>query len=383
MNILRVHPFLRSELFYPYAGGMARTSVRLTEELARAGHRLLVFPFPDRIGTSTLWDLGGGLRVEVKPTVVWPGWTAVGRWFLRARGLQPPPDSLRSHLLDAMTMAALDRAVSEFRPLVIHNHLGRRGLPRIVEAAGLHVPLILTHHHFEAGESLQSYERIVFVSRSQMERIRRTLPLRDEMVRVVYNPVAEEFRRGDVLPTSDRAGVAFSSALTPHKGIDLVVKAFATDSQLRTQELFLCGEGPLGSDLEALAQREGVKVRILGKLGREELVGRLARARVMVLPSRGEGWSGAINEAVCCGTPVVGYAPQIDELRDLLGLEVGIPFDATLRSPADLAGCLRRALDGPLQDTALRRQMAAAAREALSGDKFVHGYEEIYREFMR
>jgi glycosyltransferase involved in cell wall biosynthesis len=380
MNILRVHPFLRSERFYPYAGGMARTSLRLTEELVRAGHRLFVFPFPDLIGTSTLWDLGGGLSVGVKPTVVWPGWRRVGSWVLRARDLQPRPVGLRGSMLDAMTMAALDGVVSEFRPHVIHNHLSRRGFPRLYQATELRVPLVLTHHHFEAGESLQSYDRIVFVSRSQRERIRRSVTLSDESTRVVYNPVAEEFRQGGVLPTPDRSGFVFSSALIRHKGIDLVVKAFAGHPQLRVQELFLCGEGSLESDLETLVRKEGLRVHLLGKLSREELRSRLARARVMVLPSRGEGWSAAINEAVCCGTPVVAYAPQVEELRDLLGLEVGVPFDAFLRSPADLADCLLQALESPLQDLAARQRMAVAAREALSGEKFARGYEEVYRE---
>ncbi len=382
MNILRVHPFLRSELFYPRAGGMARTSVRLTEELARAGERLLVFPFPDTIGTSTLWDLGGGLRVKIQPTVVWPGWRRLGKWWRRAGGLRPLPDSLRSRLLDAMTMAALDRAVQEFQPQVIHNHLAHRAFPRVYQAAGQKVPLILTHHHYEAGESLECYDRIVFVSRAQMEGVRRSVSLRDELVRVVHNPVAEEFRRGPVLPGEDREGVVFSSALIHGKGIDLVLKAFATDPGLKAQELFLCGEGSLEPDLASLVQGEGLKVRLLGKLRRQDLSVRLARAKVMVLPSRGEGWSGAINEAVCCGTPVVGYGPQISELRDLLGTEVGIPFDANLQSPAELAASLRQALAGPLQEATGRQRMAEAAREALSGDKFAQGYQQIYREFL-
>ncbi len=246
MNILRVHPFLRSELFYPYAGGMARTSVRLTEELARAGHRLLVFPFPDTIGTSTLWDLGGGLSVTVQPTVVWPGWGRVGRWFRRAAELRPRPDSLRGRLLDAMTMAALDRVAREFQPHVIYNHLARRGFPRLCEGVGLQVPLILTHHHFEAGESLESYDRIVFVSRAQVESIRRSVPLRDERIRVVHNPVAEEFRREPILPAQAREGVVFSGALRHRKGIDLVLDAFAMNPRLKAQELFLCGESRTG-----------------------------------------------------------------------------------------------------------------------------------------
>jgi len=64
-------------------------------------------------------------------------------------------------------------------------------------------------------------------------------------------------------------------------------------------------------------------------------------------------------------------------------MEVGIAFDANLQTPAELADFLLRALDGPLQETAVRQRIAAAAREALSGNKFVQGYEQIYRELIR
>jgi len=382
MNILRVHPFLRSELFYPHAGGMARTSVRLTEELARTGDHLVVYPFPDAIGTSTLWDLGGGLSVGVQPTVMWPGWRRLGAWWRKARELRPAPDGVRGRLLDAMTMAALDHVVQEFKPQVIHNHLARRDFPRVYEAVGLRIPLILTHHHYEAGESLESYDRIVFVSHAQLTRLRKSVPLRDESVRVIYNPVAEEFRTGPIPAGPERDGVIFSGALIRRKGIDLVLQAFAMNPRLRTQNLLLCGEGPLDPDLATLVQKGDLKVQLLGRLRKQELAARLAHAKVMVLPSREEGWSGAINEAVCSGTPVVGYATQILELRALLNTEVGIPFDAVRQSPAELADSLMRALDAPLEDESARRRMAGAAREELSGDKYAQGYQEIYHEFL-
>lgn len=383
MRILRIHPFLRSEPLYPYAGGMARTSLRLTEELLRAGHDLLVFPFPDTLGTSTVWDLGRGLVVRVPATVIWPGWRRIASCLRSAGQMHPRAVSLRARTLDAMALGAFARVLREFHPQVIHNHLARRQFPRLYEALHPKIPLILTHHHGQPGESLESYDRVVFVSRAQMNLVRETVALREEAVRVVYNPVAQEFREVRVLPSRERQGVVYAGQLRHRKGVDLLLEAFALHPELRSQDLLLCGEGILDSSLSKLIEEEKLHVRLLGKLSREDLSVILAGARIMVVPSRVEGWSAAINEAICCGTPVVGYAPQILELREVLGTQVGAPFDANHQSAGELAEAVLQTLESPLQETSRREDLAARARAVLSGEKFVEGYERIYREVVQ
>jgi glycosyltransferase involved in cell wall biosynthesis len=244
------------------------------------------------------------------------------------------------------------------------------------------IPLVLTHHHFEPGESLESYDRIVFVSHTQLARVRKAVPLREDRTRVVHNPVAEEFRTVNVLPDDMREAIVYSGALIPRKGVDVVLEAASMHPVLRSHPLLICGEGQLDAKWARFVGDHNLDVRLLGKLSRQDLSELLARAKIMVLPSRMEGWSASINEAICCGTPVVGYASQILELRDLLGMEVGIPFDANTQSAGDLAQSMVEVLEGPQQRTSAREAMAAAAREYLSGDRFVRGYERVYAELI-
>ncbi len=184
MKILRVHPFLKAEATYPFAGGMARTSVRLTKELARRGHEQLVFPFPEGMGTSTIWDLQDQISVPVAPTMNWPGWRKLPETVRRARRLAPPPRGWRDLISDAMAIYALDEAVLSLRPDVIHNHLPRVAFARLAAALRERIPLVLTHHHGEAGEALEIYDRIIFVSLAQLHAIAGTAGLPAERLRV-------------------------------------------------------------------------------------------------------------------------------------------------------------------------------------------------------
>jgi glycosyltransferase involved in cell wall biosynthesis len=375
-----VHPFLKSEATYPYAGGMARTSLRLTKELAREGHELLIFPYPEAIGTSTRWDLQDQISVDVQPTMAWPGWRGLSSALRRSRRLDPPPSGWREVLSEAMAVHALDQAVRNFRPAIIHNHLPRRPFPRLLGSLPGHVPLVLTHHHGEAGEALDIYDRIVFVSHSQCEEIRERAGLPLDRLRVVHNPVAEAFAQGRTPRAAERGGLLFSGALRDRKGLDVLLEACALEPRLHDHPLHLYGEGPQREEYERRVREQGLNVEFHGKVSVEELARALRAARLLVNPSRLEGWSASINEALCCGLPVVGWAPQVEELERLLGLHVGLPFDARTQSARELAETLLAALEDSALAALTGEPLARAAGEQFSAERFVKGYVAVYRE---
>jgi glycosyltransferase involved in cell wall biosynthesis len=70
-------------------------------------------------------------------------------------------------------------------------------------------------------------------------------------------------------------------------------------------QLWMIGDGPR---LEALQAAAPEGVTFLGRLGRGELTGRLARAHVLVATSVREGWGLNVSEAAASGTPSIGYA---------------------------------------------------------------------------
>ena len=232
-----------------------------------------------------------------------------------------------------------------FRPEIIHNHLARRPFPRLARALGLHGNLVLTHHHGEPGEDLDAYDRLVFPSLSAREHITAQTHFPIDRTRAIHYPVAPVFSRAPLSPDRTRNGIVFVGAIRRRKGIDLLLDAYRADRTLWNEPLILCGRG----EDEALVQeaaRAGVPVRMLGQLPQSDLAKTLMDSKLCVIPSRLEGFSIAVLEALCSGTPVVGWAPQIRELENVLGLPAGKPFDGRVQTAAELAAVIHDALQG-------------------------------------
>ena len=106
-------------------------------------------------------------------------------------------------------------------------------------------------------------------------------------------------------------------------------------------QLWVIGEGPLLADLR---QDTPVGVTFLGRLGRAELVDRLARAHVLVATSVREGWGLNVSEAAACGTPSIGY--RVPGLVDSVEASGGLLVEPT---SAALGAALRDLFAGRFQ----------------------------------
>lgn len=69
--------------------------------------------------------------------------------------------------------------------------------------------------------------------------------------------------------------------------------------------LWMIGDGPR---LERLRMEAPSGVEFLGRLNRDDVLDRLARAHVLVATSVREGWGLNVSEAAACGTPTIGYS---------------------------------------------------------------------------
>lgn len=100
--------------------------------------------------------------------------------------------------------------------------------------------------------------------------------------------------------------VAFLARMVPMKRPVHAIQAFRLLArEVPVAKLWMIGEGPLLPRLRAAAPPG---VTFLGRLPREELAQRLARAHVLVATSVREGWGLNVSEAAACGTPTIGYA---------------------------------------------------------------------------
>ncbi len=382
MRILQIHPLMKSEALAPAAGGMARAALQLTRLLLERGHDVQVLPIPEGVGSRELWEVAPGRAVEVAAAMHIPSWREMVWLPWSLLRLRPWPAGIKNLFYDAFALTALRREVRLFHPDVIHNHLARRPFPRLARALGLHGNLILTHHHGEVGEELDVYDRIVFPSQSARERIPSLIRFPKERTRSIHYPVAPVFCRTPVDSGRSRQGVMFIGAVRRRKGIDLLLDAYRGNRGLWRDPLFICGRGE-DEELVRQAVRDGLPVHALGQLSQEELAERLPGMRLVVIPSRLEGFSIALLEALCSGVPAIGWAPQMAELENVLGIPVGKAFDGRTQTAEDLAGEIRNALQEEPGSSAYRSSLAEAARNAFSEERYVTAYLGLFQEMVR
>ncbi|MEP7162512.1 MAG: glycosyltransferase family 4 protein, partial [Candidatus Moraniibacteriota bacterium] len=97
--------------------------------------------------------------------------------------------------------------------------------------------------------------------------------------------------------------------LTKRKGLQTLLHAFGEAVRMghRPLELWLVGDGEERSFLQAEAKRLGVdgQVKFLGQVDHEKIAELYQQAQVFVLPSKNEGMSNAVLEALASGLPLV------------------------------------------------------------------------------
>lgn len=135
--------------------------------------------------------------------------------------------------------------------------------------------------------------------------------------------------------------VIFLGRLVAMKQPGHAVRAFAMFAESFPEaRLWVIGDGPL---LARLREEAPPSVSFLGRVSREELQERLARAHVLVATSVREGWGLNVSEAAACGTPSIGYA--VAGLLDSIAASGG----ALVRpSPDALGAALRDFFAGQL-----------------------------------
>ena len=91
----------------------------------------------------------------------------------------------------------------------------------------------------------------------------------------------------------------------------------------------IVGDGPLRDELQSRLARSGVTAQFDGYLQADALPAAYASAKLLMFPSRGDTWGLVANEAVLCGTPVIGspHAVSSQELIEPFGVGLVRPLD--------------------------------------------------------
>jgi glycosyltransferase involved in cell wall biosynthesis len=164
-------------------------------------------------------------------------------------------------------------------------------------------------------------------------------------------PPAGTFRA--TLPSlGDHPYILFLSRLHYKKGLDYLAEAFKIVApQLPDVHLVVAGpDGGAQAEFEAVIREAGLtdRVHLTGPIYGERKLAAYVDATVFCLPSRQEGFSIAITEAMACGTPVVisqqCHFPEVAEAGAGIVVDLAAAAVATaLITLLQDTGCLERA----------------------------------------
>ena len=280
------------------------------------------------------------------------------------------------------------------RPDVVHTHSWGTLCEGLLAAKLAQVPVVI---HGEHG-TLELRTRNVHVQRWAWQRVSQLLAvssrLADQMAAVVGEPSqgihvirngvdTERFARVDRVSARnllqlgpDESVIGTVGRLHPVKDhLNLIHAAANLQRDGLRAVILIVGDGPLRQQLEAEAATLGLtrQVHFLGE--REDVEWILQALDVFTLPSRSEGLSNTILEAMAAGVLVV--ATNVGGAEELIrDGETGVLVPA--QDPATLA----IALGDLTRDTNLREHMGrraqALARSEFSLDRMTRGYEELY-----
>jgi glycosyltransferase involved in cell wall biosynthesis len=195
------------------------------------------------------------------------------------------------------------------------------------------------------------------------------------MLRVVHNGISDsEFAA--IVPRADATDIVSVGELRPVKAVDVLIEALGQINRSgRSVTATIAGEGPLGPQLKAQAERLGIadKLRFVGFRPAREA---FAMGRTLVIPSRAESLPYVALEAAAAEMPMIAtavggvpeiFGPQADRL---------IPPD----NVSALIGAITEALDDPERGYRVTQAVKTRVRGQFSVNTMVENVLAAYRD---
>jgi glycosyltransferase involved in cell wall biosynthesis len=373
MRVLSISPFVMDYPIHPSGGGKGKFAYELNCYLANElGATIAVMPWKEPLSGDYHWAIPGGRIIKVLGP--WPA-SMQDRWWRR----------VSSALLTKrrLLLENLRNTIRAFKPDVIHLHYSYSDFPHFYQLAGFRVPLVYTSHTgaplgdpIRGAQALSVAARVVFVSEADRKATLEVFPEVAPKSCVISCSVSQEFLPDPALE-GGREGLLFVGVINERKNLSTLIRALP---HLHGKRLTVCGSGPLEAEAKSLAESLGVDVRFLGNQPSSRVRKEMLACEALVVPSRREGFSITYMEALCCGIPVIGYPPNVDEASQVLGVRAGLPFHAETGTPESLARCIRELEGSGYFTRSMCSDLSARAREAFSPRAVFDRYRDIFRE---
>jgi glycosyltransferase involved in cell wall biosynthesis len=236
-------------------------------------------------------------------------------------------------------------------------------------------------------KSLAKADRVVVISQSTKEDLKKYFKIEDKKISVIYPSLPEELRKTPSLKAVAgfkkknglREYILFVGTLEPRKNIARLIEAVELVSE-KFPEIQLVLVGRTGWGWPELLRRMersslGPRLKMLGYLEEEELALVYAGAKVFALPSLYEGFGLPVLEAFHYGVPVV--TSGVSSLPEVAG-------DGAVLVDPQSVGEIAVALERVWGNTALREKLVKLGRRQLarfswrqSARKLVRLFEEV------
>jgi len=285
------------------------------------------------------------------------------------------------------------RVLVAARPDIVHTHGHFAGVAGRLAARLVGLPVIVHHLHTHDTTLARRHRRlerllgglsrrVLCCSEAVAAHARADLGLPAELLEVVRNGIeaAPAATRDEALlrlgaPASPLVGCV--GALAPHKGHEILLRAFAAlPGAVPRGTLVLAGEGPLRPHLESLAAELGIASRTLFLGERADVRALLPALDLLVAPSIGrEGLGVAVLEGMDAGLPIV--ASRVGGLPEIVA-----DGRTGLLVPEGDSGACAGAIAALLLDSGRARAYGAAGRMRVEAEfraeAMVRRVESIY-----
>lgn len=159
---------------------------------------------------------------------------------------------------------------------------------------------------------IHSSQGVISISKGVEEDLKLQLNLKSSRSHVVYNPVITSETRNLLKEPLNNSPVPegvkwilFAGRFVHAKGLDILISAFAQMINDTNAHLVLMGEGPLKPDISERIRKMSLSQRVHLVGYQSNPLPWMREADVFVLPSRHEGLSNVIIEAMASGTQIV------------------------------------------------------------------------------